>query len=297
MDKRGNILHIAGIFRFAWLLGCLWMVLAPPVARAEVNPDPEVARVYTRSIHASELVKSKPVRDRWRDVLGEELGALQERHYLRVKLRRLIIGTLLDTFRKEQGIAVSREEIQAFRAARQAILERRLAAIEAEQLELESRLADAGLTPPQKAEVTVRLTSVRQMADGFRNYLARLERQPETVGDKGVASATILDWKVSKALYERYGGKVFCSGNAGLETPGALKALIEERLATYGISLIDPDYQDLFDDFQPVVSRDAFPVSRRLAEDYFREPWWIASHFREDPAAVSGAGATPQSAR
>lgn len=87
-----------------------------------------------------------------------------------------------------------------------------------------------------------------------------------------LARDEVLRWKGCKALYERYGGDVM-SDVKMLVSVGAIQALVEERQGTFGVVLLDPDYQDVLDDFSPSLAGTHFPVTRQQAEAYFPRPW------------------------
>ena len=85
-----------------------------------------------------------------------------------------------------------------------------------------------------------------------------------------VARAAVLQWKVNKALYERYGGRVIARQGSPMEPFGAYEAYLREQLAKGTFRLVDAQVETVF------WSRFTNPQAITVApEDVdFSKPWW-----------------------
>jgi hypothetical protein len=277
---------------------CLGLILVSGSCPAAENRrgDRLVARVYQEEIYFSDLEPSANSKKSRREQLGEDLYAAWFEHYLRLRLQSAIIDDLVECFCREQQITVEDEEVAAYARHLLDISRTRLKNLRKRRQDITDKLADPELTGKQRD----RLANRREWLDGIIGRLEEgLEKGSEDPGSELVGRLfkrsgivrLVRRWKAEQALYNRYGGEVFYNVRGDIEPVGALQSLLEERLATFGVVILDPEYQDLFDDFQIPVSADAFEVSRRLAEDYYEEPWWLF----EETSQPEESGAFPGS--
>lgn len=273
------------------LLG-LGLIVGWPGIAAAGEPGAVVARVYQEAITSDMLGPPKEGLALWRLRFGEELTQLWAREKRRDTLTRQIAGRLLRHFCAEQGVVVEAADIQGYLAYLRWRIEARRVRLMDELESLSDSNRGSELTDEERNRL---LRSVEHLAA----LVSRLDQELET-GETGVgrisrnddaqhalARSEVLRWKGYKALYERFGGAVV--GDArGVVPVGALEALVKERQETFGVILFDPDYLDLLDDFHFPLYGPHFPVSRRQAENYFSQPWWIRAVKEAAPKAPAG---------
>ena len=122
-------------------------------------------------------------------------------------LQETILTTLFDRYAAEHGIVAEPAEINAFVAhLRQGLAAERLT-------------AEEGLTPEETAEI-----------DSLRNDMAR---------------AIIRQWKINRALYAQYGGRIIYQ-QLGPEPLDAYRKFLEQRRAEGAFRIRDPALAEAF---------------------------------------------------
>ena len=278
-SRRATISPAAGWLGWLSLLTGLTLLLGwPHEAVAADAQSPVVARVYQEAITTDMLGPPQEGVAVWRLRFGDELAQLWTKEMRRDALTRQIVGRLIQHFCREQGISASDSDIQGYLTYLRWRIEARRERL-ARELE--------NLTEPNPHSELGQEDRNRMLAtaEHLAAIVSRLDR--ELVSESGsseiprsddaqhaLARSEVLRWKGYRALYERYGGEVV--GDArGLIPIGAIRALVAERRETYGVTLLDPDYRDLLDDFHLPYIGAHFPVTRRQAEAYFAQPWWL----------------------
>lgn len=98
--------------------------------------------------------------------------------------------------------------------------------------------------------------------------MIRDEEMPE-VGRR-VAEAVILQWKTSKALYEKYGGPVIFQQGNPREPMGAYGALMRAKEASGELKIAEPYRAMFWRQFEP--ERLLFVVPKEEID--YSTPWW-----------------------
>lgn len=269
--------------RGSGLLACLLLALLAlgcpcPAAAAQERP---VAMVYQQPITAGMLPPTTEGISSLKLRFGEEISGIWAREARRKALRQQIVHKLLRIFCAEQRIEVSETDVRDYLAYLRWRTRERRDRLVREEERLAIRKRRPGLPEDERTDLLRRLQRIEKRIGRLDQKLEnRVEEIPEawagTKDQAALARDEILRWKGYKALYERYGGEVMCDAK-GLVPVDAIRALVAERLSTFGVVLPDPDYQDLFDDFNPPMLGMHFPVSRHQAETYFSRPWWITA--------------------
>jgi hypothetical protein len=237
------------------------------------------------------LAPSEEAMALWRLRFGDELAEVWAKTKRRDALVRQIVGKLLPLFCAEQAIVASEADIQGYLGyLRWRIEERRGRLLRAVD-ELTGRNLGPDLTEQERNHLLGEV-------DHLAGLISRLDEELATGDaiDNGVprnddarhalARSEVLHWKGYQALYVRYGGEVV--GDArGLVPIGALRALVAERLDTFGVVLLDPDYADVLEDFRFPYIGTPFSATPRQAETYFSQPWWIRALKEVAPVEIS----------
>ena len=220
------------------------------------------------------------VRRAW---FGDELAETWERVFRRDNLRYRILDELLRLFSAEQGLTVTAGDLKAYLDYQDWQWQFRFDRLVRQQAEFTVQAQTPGLGEAQRARLLARLEHLNAILARF-NRLQEKKRDDAAASGRreALARASIMRWKALKALYERYGGEVVC-GAREIIPVGALEALLQERLDTFTVVLLDPEDLGLFEDYRFPVRGPHFPVSRRQAEAYFSQPWWVAAQ-KNDPA-------------
>lgn len=152
------------------------------------------------------------------------------------ELQRIVLTRLLDRYAEQQGIEVTDDEIDAF--------------VESQQRGMAEHglTADEDLDPEEVPQVT-----------GMRRDWAR---------------AIIRQWKVHRALYQRYGGRIIFQ-QFGPEPLDAYRQYLEERRSAGDFTIHDKAFEDAFWRYFNDDTMHSFyqPGSEEEAQA-LTTPWW-----------------------
>lgn len=143
------------------------------------------------------------------------------------ELRYVVLRELTDRHAREQGIVVTQAEKDAYVRHVQETLAKDREQKAARRTELTGKLAAGGLP---EAEHTRLATEVAMLDD----FLAALGDTDSATADpqeaearQQVAAAFILQWKINRALYRQYGGRIIFQ-QGGPEPLDAYRCFLEE---------------------------------------------------------------------
>lgn len=197
-------------------------------------------------------------------VLGEEITVEDA---IASDIAGLIAGPLIDKFAEDNDIRPTEEELVAFAEGMLGMQREELSNLEGERARLEQQLEGAA-TAKEREEIQGQLDLVARTIDslsetqGFMNIdLVR-----------PVASRWVRSWKVNKALYEKYGGRVIFQ-QAGFEPFDAQRKFLEEQQANGAFEILDADYVE---EFWRYWRKDPHGVvGEEQAREMMSTPWWL----------------------
>lgn len=216
-------------------------------------------------------------------VLGREVRASQ-----RGRLNSLIFGGLLDGYRTKHGLEATAEEIEQFivrTAEHQAKMRQEWRATRAG---LETKLADEGLDAAEEE----RLATLRQLLtpDPEMERWRREHVAENRAIEEQAARQTIDAWKVSKALFEEYGGRVIFQ-QAGPEPLDAYREFLEEHAAAGSFELLDAEAEKEF--WRYFVDDRMHAFMDIDGAEIFATPWWLRDRPLGEPAPTEPASGRP----
>jgi hypothetical protein len=101
----------------------------------------------------------------------------------------------------------------------------------------------------------------------FEKNVPKLSREME----REIYQPIVKNWKMSKALYEEYGGIVIFQQANPLEPVGAYRKLLEDHEKKGNFKIYDPELEKLF--WQYYVREHPFQVSQDKID--YSQPWWL----------------------
>lgn len=107
-----------------------------------------------------------------------------------------------------------------------------------------------------------------------KDLYARFKQSRRRIGMQWVAS-----WKMNKALYKKYGGRVIFQ-QAGIEPIDAYRAQLKDIREKGALKILQPAYGDVFSEFE----RDLDMGHNYLSDDgdkYFDRPYWETADLNE----------------
>jgi hypothetical protein len=188
-------------------------------------------------------------------------------------LRDDVLRQLTERYAAEKGLSVTAAEQRAYVKRMQAALrqdrEQRIARRDA----LNRRLAAGGLSEAERRKLAAEVEELNQaiaaLADGAGSAASAEDRQAR----QQIAAAFILQWKINRALYRQYGGRIAYQ-QGGPEPVDAYRLFLEERQARGDFAIYDPKLEAPFWSYYRDNSKHSFyPRGSRQEVEAFKTPW------------------------
>ena len=189
-------------------------------------------------------------------------------------LRYEVLRALTDRYAKDRGITATPSEIDAYLAGmRRAFQSDRDLALERRDA-LTKRLAAADLAEPERQTLTRELTDVTSTAQALDSMLRSADDPADRAARREVAAAFIVQWKIHRALYKQYGGRIGYQ-QGGPEPLDAVRRFLEHRQARGDFAIGDPALATAFWRYYRDDSIHSFYPrgSREEAQAFASPPW------------------------
>ena len=236
--------------RLATVAACL-VAFAAPAAQAEpAGPGPQAAA----------------------QVLGTEIRTSDAE-----ELRYLILRPLTDRYAAEHGIEVMPDEIDGYLARIAAVAEQDRRERDARLAEIERQLATPALADDQRAV----LTAERERMQQLRRDLDSAPATPEEAAEEAqarrtIAAAFVRQWKINRALYQDYGGRIIFQ-QGGPEPLDAYRRFLEEQQKRGAFAIADKDLEAGFwRYYRDDAIHSFYPAGSAEEAKAVRTPWWLA---------------------
>lgn len=204
-------------------------------------------------------------------VMGKEIHTADSE-----EMKYLILDRLLNRYATEQDIEVSQMDIDAYIDAMARVVEqdRRQRAAQREEL---VRQLDAA--PPGDARRDA-LTAEIKTLDQLQSSLDKMASNSGE--DRGareeVATAFIRQWKINRALYRQYGGRIIYQ-QGGPEPLDAYRAFLEDREKDGAFRILDKSLESEFWRYYTTESIHTFyPAGSHEEKQVFETPWWLSEN-------------------
>lgn len=203
-------------------------------------------------------------------VLGKEITAKDKD-----RLNGLIFGTLLEQFAKDNTAEPTDGEIDNFILKTEEKGRQNLLKFESDRMKLTKELKTAILTERQRKEKESRLQQIEKILKMTREMEKRskgMEEQLRPVKRKS-ARMFVKRWKVNKALFAKYGGRVIFQ-QAGPEPLDAYRDFLKEQEKNGAFQILDKQYQA---PFWRYFTHDAMHTfyDKDDGAKFINIPWWM----------------------
>jgi len=187
------------------------------------------------------------------------------------EMKYVLLGRLLDRYATEQGISVSQADIDAYIGGVARIAERDRQRRAERREELVRQLASAATGKREAVEAELRALDQLEADLGEADSGSSEARAAR----EEVATAFIRQWKLNRALYRQYGGRiVFQQG--GPEPLDAYRVFLEDRQKQGAFRILDPSLERAFWKYYLDDSIHSFyPAGSRKETQAFEAPWWL----------------------
>jgi len=206
-------------------------------------------------------------------VLGKDIR-LSQKH----RMSGIIFGTLLARYAQDHDLAATPDELATFVAhteKRDAQDRKKWAAAQEKlQARLKEKIPDEGVRRDLETQLET-LDVLLNVDPG----LAKYEREnPDEVRDMETAIARefIRTWKVTKALYDQYGGRVIFQ-QAGPEPIDAYRDFLKERERKGAFKIHTKSCEALLWEYYTNDQSHVFVATNSVeGSALFNRPWWLA---------------------
>lgn len=160
------------------------------------------------------------------------------------EVRYVILQRLMARFAEDHKIDVSKDEVDSYLVAQRRFMALDRQRRELRRTELTEQLQSDQLTDAQRSTLAKNLQLINRLADADREVAD--DNSPEVRAySKQVAKTFILRWKVNRALYRQYGGRIIYQ-QAGPEPLDAYRTFLQEQEAIGHFKILDPSYEQKF---------------------------------------------------
>ncbi len=193
------------------------------------------------------------------------------------EMQYLIVKKLLDQYAADNDIEVQQEEIDAFVEAVRRAAEKDRKARKARRDQLASELESNALTDVQRQASVSELEMLNSLLDDASGTESGSgEDSPEDKATREqIAAAFILQWKINRALYQQYGGRIIFQ-QGGPEPLDAYRQFLEEKEKQGAFSILEKSFEPAFWRYYRTDSIHSFyPAGSKEESQAFATPWWM----------------------
>jgi hypothetical protein len=204
-------------------------------------------------------------------VLGKEITVKEKEN-----LNGLIVRALLEQFSQENKVEPSEEELGIFVQRMKEMKARREVDNEKMIGKLKKELGSAQLTERERKNKEELLQVLEKSEELNRELSGRnkgLSEEQHRAIDRSVAHHTVKAWKISKALYAKYGGRVIFQ-QAGLEPVDAYRDFLKEQERRGAFRILDKSFEQSFWRYFVNDAMHTFVPNEDAARS-INTPWWL----------------------
>lgn len=191
------------------------------------------------------------------------------------KLNQLIFGGLLEKFAQDNKIEVTDEELDAFVLKLEEKEKESEAEWERDRAKLQEELKSDSLSERARNEKESRLKTLESLLKSNREMKERTRGMEEQMRPmkRNIAGHFVKNWKVNKALFAKYGGRVIFQ-QAGPEPLDAYRDFLKEQERSGAFRIIDKQFEAPFWRYYTDDSMHTF-ISKEEGAKSLETPWWL----------------------
>jgi hypothetical protein len=203
-------------------------------------------------------------------VLGKEITTKDKD-----RLGGLVFGTLLEQFANNNKIEPTDEEVDTFILKTEEKGRQNLLKFESDRKKLTQELKTAILSERERKEKESRLQQIEKILKMTREMEQRskgMEEQLRPIKRKS-ARMFVKRWKVNKALFAKYGGRVIFQ-QAGPEPLDAYRDFLREQEKNGAFQILDEKYKNAFWRYFTDDAMHTF-YDKDDGAKLINTPWWM----------------------
>ena len=211
------------------------------------------------------------------EVLGKKLAATDKDN-----LNVLIFGALLEQFAKENRIEPTEEELDAFVLKTEEEERQHQIKFTEDRNKLREELKVPTLSEKERKEKEVYLQTIESIlktASEMKDQTREMEEQLRPM-KRQMAYQFVRQWKINKALYAQYGGRVIFQ-QAGLEPLDAYRDFLKEQEQKGAFQIFDKNVEANFWRYFTNDAMHSF-YSQDEGAKFINTPWWMMEELPDE---------------
>lgn len=191
------------------------------------------------------------------------------------RLDGMILWALLDKFAEDHKIAPSENEIDAFIRKTDEMEQQHLRKLEQDRKRLTAALKTGDLGAQDRQEKENHLKNVDSILKTMRETKTQAKGMEDQLRQmlRRTARQFVRQWKINKALYAKYGGRVAFQ-QAGPEPIDAYREFLMEQQKAGAFRILDPKYDPPFWRYFTNDAMHTFYEGDDGAR-FINTPWWL----------------------
>ena len=187
------------------------------------------------------------------------------------KLNELIFGALLDNFAKENKIEPTEDELNAFILKMEEKEKQHQIKFEQDREKLVKGLKSSSLTDQERKEKESQLQTIESILKTTREMKEQTKGMEEQL--RPSVKQYVRAWKINKALYAKYGGRVIFQ-QAGVEPLDAYRDFLRDQERRGVFQILEKKYET---PFWKYFTNDAMHTfySKEDGAKFINTPWWL----------------------
>ena len=192
-------------------------------------------------------------------------------------LRDEVLRALLARYAAARHIGVAPVEVDAYLARMQRTLQRDYARARTRRDALTQRLASEELEAAERQALAREVGDAAAMAQALESVNYAADDPADLATRREVAAAFILHWKIHRALYRQYGGRIVYQ-QGGPEPLDAVRRFLEHHQARGDFAIVDPALRASFwRYYRDDTLHSFYPRGSREEAQAFNVPPWLAT--------------------
>jgi len=193
----------------------------------------------------------------------------------RDRLSGIILGALLEKFATDNSIEPAPEELDAFTRKTEEKRQQHEVEMQADRQKLQQELKDPSLADAERQLKQKRLQSIERILESSLKMETQSKAMEEQMRpmQRQMAHQFVRAWKINKALYKKYGGRIIFQ-QAGVEPVDAYRDFLREQEKLGAFRILDRQYEA---GFWRYFTNDAmhtfYPGDE--GEKFINIPWWL----------------------
>jgi len=203
-------------------------------------------------------------------VMGEPV-TVKDKHQLGGR----VLGMLMERFARDHGIASTKEEIETFVRRTEEQDRKQQIQFEKDRERLRAELLSDTLSERERKNRESHLQSIESILKTSRELKEQMRGKEEALrrSRRRVARWFVRNWKINKALFQKYGGRVIFQ-QAGPEPVDAYRDFLREQEKAGAFRILDEKYKASFWRYFTNDAMHSFYPDDEGAK-FINTPWWM----------------------